>query len=119
MHYTFILEDMFPIFSMNLSTSLSKSFQKSLQEELCSDTLFDYRKLVNNKDFSDVVIITASGDKLFAHKLILSIRCPAMLQVCILYHYHRKFSCLICYIISFWKRFIYVDNILKHACLRI
>ncbi|GAB1609720.1 uncharacterized protein LOC115217132 [Argonauta hians] len=47
---------------------------------LLSSLSADLYRLVNNPSFSDVQFITAEGSKVFAHKLILQLRCPNILN---------------------------------------
>ncbi|KAL4229719.1 5'-flap endonuclease [Mactra antiquata] len=57
------------------------SLDKSIQESLVSETRCDYKKLINNDKYSDINIITCSGDRLYAHSVILMVRCPTLLKV--------------------------------------
>ena len=43
------------------------------------------RSLVNNPIYSDVQLITSDGQNLYAHKNLLSLRCPQLIQVILLY----------------------------------
>ena len=45
------------------------------------NVLESFRSLVNNPEYSDVQLITSDGQKLFAHKNILSLRCPQFIKV--------------------------------------
>ena len=39
------------------------------------------KSLVNNRSYSDVKFVTADGQKLFAHKIIVATRCPRLIRV--------------------------------------
>lgn len=58
-------------------------FQGSEEDEhiAADDLISDFLRLVNQPAYSDAKIIVSSGQELHVHRLILSIRCPQLLQV--------------------------------------
>ncbi|KAK7503888.1 hypothetical protein BaRGS_00005011 [Batillaria attramentaria] len=68
----------------NLSHSQYPSSQQSFsaaQREVEEDLFAAYSSLVNRRDYSDIRIKAAGGVTLFAHRVILSVRCPSLLQL--------------------------------------
>ncbi|KAL8584520.1 hypothetical protein ACOMHN_016840 [Nucella lapillus] len=66
--------------SVQLSPS-SSQISAEVERRVCRDLLRALSSLVNQRQFSDVTIRTAGSGTLSAHRLILSARCPALLQL--------------------------------------
>ena len=56
-------------------------FLQGLQRQTQQDLLLAFTSLVNRQEFSDVLIRAAGAATLHAHRIILSVRCPALLKV--------------------------------------
>ena len=55
---------------------------QDVESQTHRDLLAAFSSLVNQEEFSDVVIEASHSTLLYAHRVILSVRCPALLQVC-------------------------------------
>ncbi|XP_053399092.1 structure-specific endonuclease subunit SLX4-like [Mercenaria mercenaria] len=54
---------------------------KDEQDTQISQALYDYRRMINKKEYSDVTVISCNGQSFFAHQIILAARCPKLLQM--------------------------------------
>ncbi|KAK7097915.1 hypothetical protein V1264_004821 [Littorina saxatilis] len=64
-----------------LSSACLQTSAVDVERQVQQDLQSDYSSLVNQQEFSDVVIHAAGATTLYAHRVILSVRCPALLKM--------------------------------------
>ncbi|XP_076446565.1 uncharacterized protein LOC143283970 [Babylonia areolata] len=68
-------------FEQSSPLSSAPSEISDIEQHIHHDLLSAFSSLVNRQEFSDVVIQAAGSSLLHAHRVILSVRCPALLQL--------------------------------------